>query len=179
MAAGYDKNLIFRHLIGYAGGMIIFLAVIPVSLWCLSHIEFPPFATEIIPYAVLRVLTAVVLTSIGLIFVIWSNVFLFFRGKGGPFDIAGIKVSPRTTKLVTQGPYRLTRNPMVFGANTLYLALCLYLNSLGCLLTLGFFFVLIVRNVVRKEEERLLRDFGAEYSKYRDETSRFIPLPRK
>jgi protein-S-isoprenylcysteine O-methyltransferase Ste14 len=37
------------------------------------------------------------------------------RGKGNPMDAFGHEVAPRTQHLMTDGPYRLNRNPMLTG----------------------------------------------------------------
>jgi len=92
-------------------------------------------------------------------------------------DIGGVAISPRTKKLVTEGPYKYTRNPMVFGMNSIYMSIAIYLNSLGCLLVVALFFFLIVRSVVASEEKRLLSDFGDEYMEYKRKTPMIIPLP--
>jgi len=109
-------------------------------------------------------------------FVIWSNIFLLLKGKGGPTDIAGISISPQTKKLVIAGPYKYTRNPMVLGIHSTYISIAIYLNSLGCLIVLIIFFFMIVKYVVVAEEKRLFNDFGADYIKYKENTSMIIPF---
>jgi protein-S-isoprenylcysteine O-methyltransferase Ste14 len=113
---------------------------------------------------------------VGIFFVVWFNLFLFMRGKGGPTDFSGVSVSPQTQRLVTTGPYRFTRNPMVFGTNAVYLSLAIYLNSWGALIAWLLFFVFLVQFAVSREEERLLNDFGQQYSEYRARTSKIIPF---
>jgi protein-S-isoprenylcysteine O-methyltransferase Ste14 len=126
-----------------------------------------------------RIIVSVLLIISGAIFVIWSNVFLLHKGKGGPTDIAGVSISPQTKKLVVEGPYKYTRNPMVFGVSSIYTSIAIYTNSLGCLIVLILFFLTIAKYVLATEEKRLLNEFGADYSEYKKNTSMLIPLPKK
>ncbi|THB76247.1 MAG: isoprenylcysteine carboxylmethyltransferase family protein [Desulfobacteraceae bacterium] len=170
---------LIRHVLGYVAGMLIFAFLIPYGVWAMGSLELPPFNTPLFPSSGAAAALGILLFGAGLIFIIWSNVFLFFRGKGGPADIAGVAISPRTEKLVVDGPYNYTRNPMVFGANAVYLAITIYLNSLGCLIVWSVLFVLVVIPVVRLEEKRLASDFGDSYTRYKQRTSMIIPLPGK
>ena len=173
------KYNIIRYIAGYALGICIFIILIPYSLWYLSSTECFIFKLPIIPHNYTRIIVSALLFIIGSIFVVWSNIFLVFKGKGGPTDIAGVSVTPQTKKLVIAGPYKYSRNPMVFGANSIYIPISVYLNSLGCLIALIIFFLIIVKYVVATEEERLVNDFGADYIKYKENTYKIIPLPKK
>jgi len=125
----------------------------------------------------LRLCLSLLIAGIGIVFMVWSNVWLFFVGKGGPADGFGVHISPRSRHLVTSGPYRYTRNPMVFGALSFYLALAVFFNSAICL---GLVTALSVgASVYLKtvEEKRLLKDFGDAYEKYRQTVSMLVPFP--
>ncbi|WP_022664931.1 methyltransferase family protein [Desulfospira joergensenii] len=175
MIQSRQKSGILRHAAGYFIGIGLFLILIPLGIVSLASSEYRIFSIPILPYLPARVILSALFFIPGAVFVLWSNLFLFSRGKGGPTDIAGLSISPRTKKLVMEGPYRYTRNPMVFGVHSIYAALSLYLNSLGCLLVLILFFLTVVRLVVLKEEKRLEKDFGSEYAAYRKKTPMFFP----
>ena len=110
---------------------------------------------------------------------IWSNISLFMIGKGGPAEGLGIAISPRTKHLVIVGPYRYTRNPMVFGAYLCYLSLALFFNSLLCVILLAIMLPFAIVYIKLTEEKRLVKDFGEEFTKYKNEVSMFFPLKRK
>jgi len=115
----------------------------------------------------------------GLFFLIWSNIFLVSRGKGGPTEGFGISISPKTRYLVIKGPYRFTRNPMAFGALSIYFSITLFLNSLT-----GFVVVIVIMLVAiiylkTSEEKRLLKDFGDEYLQYKKKVSMIVPIPNR
>jgi protein-S-isoprenylcysteine O-methyltransferase Ste14 len=175
--AGEHQSSILGYVIGYFIGTGVFMMLIPYVIWRLSSVDNQIFRAKIIPVNDANIILSTPLFMVGAIFVIWSNFFLVSKGKGGPVDIGGVAISPRTKKLVTEGPYKYTRNPMVFGMNSIYMSIAIYLNSLGCLLVVALFFFLIVRSVVASEEKRLLSDFGDEYMEYKRKTPMIIPLP--
>ena len=174
-----DQNNSIRYIAGYVIGIGVFVLLIPYCIWYLSSTGYGIFSVSIIPFDYARIIVSLLLLISGALFVVWSNVFLLLKGKGGPTDIAGISISPQTKKLVKEGPYAYTRNPMVFGVHSIYISIAIYLNSLGCLIVLIIFFLTIVKYALRTEEKRLLNDFGDDYIKYKDTTSMIIPLPKK
>jgi protein-S-isoprenylcysteine O-methyltransferase Ste14 len=174
-----QQNSVLRHILGYALGAAFFIILIPYALWYLSSLDYPVFNIPIVPIDNVNLIIAPPILIIGVVYVVWSNIYLLSKGKGGPTDFRGVSVSPRTQLLVRNGPYKHSRNPMVFGTNALYLSIVIYLNSLGCLIVLAIFFLLIVKYVVAEEEKRLLRDFGDDYLHYKEKTSMIIPLPAR
>ena len=168
------KNVV-RHFAGYLVGLSLFALAIPYGLLKLS--SFHPIHLPIVNAA--RVALAAILGSIGIVFMLWSNSALLVLGKGGPTDAFNIAISPRTKYLVVRGPYRYTRNPMVFGAFSCYFALAIFRNSLQTVLALIAFF-LVMRFLLQKtEEKRLLKDFGQEYEEYRTNTPMIVPWPAR
>jgi len=111
----------------------------------------------------------------GLLFSFWSIVVQNKIGKGGPLEGYKIGISPKTHKLNTTGPYKFTRNPMLFGTCTYYFSLVLFFNSPVFLLLSLMFTIFMIIFVKNTEEKRLLTDFGKEYENYRKKTSLFIP----
>lgn len=79
----------------------------------------------------------------------------------------------KSEKLVIQGVYKYSRNPMYLGFFLWLLALGLYLGSLAILLTP--FFVLYMNKFQIKPEERFLEDkFGETYLDYKMTVRRWI-----
>ncbi len=108
----------------------------------------------------------------GLALSVWTIVYMKRRGKGNPMDAFGHEVAPRTQHLMTDGPYRLNRNPMLTGT-LLYLAgVVVWLWTWhAAAVWVAFLAVMLVQVV--SEERRLSRDFGEEYDAYRRRTRRF------
>ena len=174
-----NRRKCIKFITGYILGGSFFLLLIPGVIYYASL--FPaalipgPFPGD----SLLRIIISFLLFLVGAVFMIWSNVSLFITGKGGPTEGFGVEISPKTKVLVIVGPYRYTRNPMVFGAYTMYLALTVFLNSYPAMILVLLFFPVIIFYLKRSEEKRLLKDFGEDFLKYRERVSMLIPLPPK
>jgi protein-S-isoprenylcysteine O-methyltransferase Ste14 len=165
-----------QFLVGYLFGIALFFILIPYGFLKLSQLDFLFNYRMIVGSMVVRFALSGVLLLIGTFFLLWSNLYLFQIGKGGPAEGMGVALSPRTKKLVISGPYKYCRNPMVFGALTVYLALVIYLNSISGLISLMFLLCGAIFYLKYSEEKRLLRDFGSDYIQYRKKVPMIIPL---
>ena len=90
------------------------------------------------------------------------------HGGGGP----GIDNPP--TRIVTQGPYRLTRNPMYLGHVIFMLGLAVTFRSWLALAILVPRAIWFHRRVVA-DEARLAARFGPEYESYQARVKRWLP----
>lgn len=79
-----------------------------------------------------------------------------------------------TTALVTDGPYRFTRNPMYLGFALVYVGVTLLVNTLWPLLLLPVVLTVIHFLVIRREERYLERKFGDDYRAYLRTVRRWI-----
>ena len=108
----------------------------------------------------------------GMTLSVYTIIFMGKRGKGNPMDAFGHELAPRTRHLMTDGPYRLNRNPMLTGT-LLYLAgWVVWLWSWQACVVWAAFFVIMFLQVL-SEEKRLRRDFGKEYEDYCRKRRRF------
>jgi protein-S-isoprenylcysteine O-methyltransferase Ste14 len=89
---------------------------------------------------------------------------------------AGTPVFPTepTTALVTDGPFRYTRNPVYLGLGTAYKGLGFWLGRIGPLVLLPVAMAVIERGVIEREERYLARKFGAAYRTYRSTVPRWM-----
>jgi protein-S-isoprenylcysteine O-methyltransferase Ste14 len=168
---------VFRHLLGFAVGITVFLILIPLGIYYLSEVVDSSLGLPRFHDVAGRLVFAFPLLVCGVVYVLWSNLFLVLRGKGGPAEGFGVAISPRTERLVATGPYRNTRNPMGFGALSIYYSIALFLGTIGGLLILLLFSILVPVYLRRAEEPRLLSEFGEEYEEYRKRVSMIVPLP--
>lgn len=84
-------------------------------------------------------------------------------------------IRPRNTKkLVVNGFYRFTRNPMYLGMLCLLTAWALHLASLSPLLVLPLFVLVINEMQIKPEEAALQQKFGEEYTHFRQRVRRWI-----
>ena len=90
------------------------------------------------------------------------------QGGGGP----GMAAPPQ--RIVAQGPYRYTRNPMYLGHLIFMLGLAVTFWSFMALLLLAVNAVWFHRRVL-EDEARLRGRFGAQYAEYQARVKRWIP----
>ncbi|MBR4136187.1 MAG: isoprenylcysteine carboxylmethyltransferase family protein [Bacteroidales bacterium] len=158
-----------REILGYAIGFVLFVVLIPVIMWLCS--KMPTFSW---PHPFL-VGIAIICIIDGLTMSIWAIVYMRRVGDGNPMDAFGHEVAPRTKHLMTDGPYRLSRNPMLTGIFVYLIGCCILLGTWQSLVVF-LIFVAIMLVQVRTEEERLRHDFGEEYEKYCKKVGRFLPF---
>ena len=94
-------------------------------------------------------------------------------GEGNPFDAYNHELAPRTKHLMTDGPYKFTRNPMLVGIYIYDLGVLLWLQSWWPLAVLAIE-VIMLSLQVRSEEKRLEMDFGDEYRAYKQSVPRYL-----
>lgn len=152
---------------GYFLGFIIFIAGIPTLMWWVSGMP----DISVIP--LVRMCVATVLVLSGLALSVWSIVYMKRVGEGNPFDAMGHEVDPRTRHLMTEGPYKRSRNPMLSGTYIYYIGIIIALWNWRALLVFAAVFVFMMFQV-RSEEKRLETDFGQEYLNYKNNTGRFF-----
>lgn len=169
-----------RMILGYIVGGLLVIIIAPSIIYLATTLIDSIFKIRIIQNNILQWIIAVLLLAPGLLFGISSIIYQNIVGKGGPVEIGNIEISPKTKNLVVSGPYRYTRNPMLFGTLSIYFALAIIINSITAVIIVIIFAAFMLNVVVRKEEERLLKDFGDQYDEYRKKTSLIIPcFPKK
>lgn len=167
-----------KEVAGYLLGGLLFVGLMPTVMWLASG--RPPLQHI---GAVRASVTGLMMIG-GLALSIWTIFYMRRRGKGRTssgclqrgelVDLRASKyeVAPRTQQLMTDGPYRLNRNPMLTGT-LLYLAgVVVWLWTWQAALVWMLFLAIMMVQVI-SEEHRLLRDFGDEYDAYRRRTRRF------
>lgn len=102
---------------------------------------------------------------------IWLNV----RGSG-QFEDAGRPIRPgsRGGVLVTDGVFRVSRNPMYLGMACALLGSALALGSTVALVVTPLFAGVIDRGFIAMEERVLEEEFGETYRAYRRQVRRWI-----
>jgi protein-S-isoprenylcysteine O-methyltransferase Ste14 len=80
---------------------------------------------------------------------------------------------PATT-IVTEGPFRFTRNPVYLSMTLLYLGIMFLVNSLWLLLILPPILGLMNVGVIAREERYLEHKFGAQYLAYKQRVRRWL-----
>ena len=157
-----------RDVIGYLLGLIIFIIGIPFVMYLAAG---SPNLAEI---GLLRWFIVIILAIIDIGLSIWSIIYMKNVGGGNPFDAFNHEVAPRTSSLMTDGPYGICRNPMLLGVFIFHIGVLIALLSWQSLII--FVIEIIIMNIqVKKEEQRLESDFGNDYVEYKESVNRFFP----
>lgn len=160
-----------KQVLGYFLGFAIFIAGIPALMRLVSGMP----ALADIPVG--RLYLSALIALAGLSLSMWSIVYMKRVGKGNPFDAMGREIAPRTRHLMTEGPYKMSRNPMLSGTYLYYAGVVVALWTWWALLVFAAVAGLMMLQV-RSEEKRLEADFGEEYLEYKKRTGRFITLKK-
>ena len=110
---------------------------------------------------------------VGFFWAIWANIEIYKRGNGSPVPFK----DTHTLNVVRSGPYKYTRNPMIFGYVLIWIGLGVLLNTF--FLTVGFsliILILLVLVVKLWEEKNLEKRFGSQYLEYKNTVSFIIPF---
>lgn len=79
-----------------------------------------------------------------------------------------------TTTVISEGPFRLTRNPLYLSVLMLYAGIAILVNEVWMLCLLPVMLVALDRGAVKHEEEYLERKFGDQYLEYKRSVRRWI-----
>jgi len=79
-----------------------------------------------------------------------------------------------TTALVTEGPYRYSRNPIYVALTLLYLGVAFLVNALWILLLVVPVLLVMRYGVIAREEAYLTRKFGDAYRQYTAQVRRWL-----
>lgn len=89
---------------------------------------------------------------------------------------AGTPIQTRkpVSSLVSDGPFRYTRNPAYLAMATAYAGIASLRNSLWAILLLPVTLLVIQKGVIEREEVYLERIFGQEYLRYKEQVRRWV-----
>jgi protein-S-isoprenylcysteine O-methyltransferase Ste14 len=116
----------------------------------------------------------------------WNRLGGLAGGAGVAIDVAAFRrfgqvrttVNPmdpsKATRLVTDGVFRISRNPMYLGLLLLLIGWALWLGSASAWLIPPLFVLMITWLQIIPEEQVLSRLFGAQYLEYRQSVARWI-----
>ena len=81
----------------------------------------------------------------------------------------------KTQKLIMQGPYSITRNPLYFFSFLGYIGITAAFGSIVLIVIVSAIFLLYYIPLMREEESRLTDAFGEDFSDYKKRVPLFIP----
>jgi protein-S-isoprenylcysteine O-methyltransferase Ste14 len=137
--------------------------LIAILLMGALHFLFPIWVFTQSPWRLLGVIPLVLGVGLNLIA---NRAFHESRTAVRPFE--------RSNKLVTDGVYSASRNPMYLGFVLILLGLAILLGSLAPIFVVLLFMAAIQFNFISAEERMLAERFGAEWQQYAARTRRWI-----
>lgn len=149
---------------------LLLMAALEVLL--ISVFEQLPGLLEL-DLGLLNSLGGLLAVAVGGFLVIWSVWIQYTEGQGTPAPAAATK------KLLVDGPYAFTRNPMTLGAAIFYLGIAFWRGSVAALLLVLLVFTCLLTYIYFHETQELSERFGEDYRAYRQSTPFLIPRFRK
>ncbi len=107
----------------------------------------------------------------------WTGVALVLAGVMGRLWCTMYIGGRKNDELVTEGPYSVCRNPLYFFSFIAGLGIGTALENLAVLALLIAGFGVYYPSVIRAEEKRLAKLFGAKFEAYTASTPSFFPKP--
>lgn len=115
-----------------------------------------------------HVVPAAVLLCLGTALLLWCVREFYVAGRGtlAPWN------PPR--RLVTSGPYRITRNPMYLGVDLILVGWCALWSSCALIIYAALFMIGFHLRVLLVEEPWARRRFGTEWDAYQARVPRWL-----
>ena len=85
-----------------------------------------------------------------------------------------VKPFEESSNLVTNGVFRISRNPMYLGFTLILTGIAILLRTLSPYLVIFAFVAVIDKTFVRVEEQMLAEKFGASWKQYQSTTRRWL-----
>jgi protein-S-isoprenylcysteine O-methyltransferase Ste14 len=96
------------------------------------------------------------------------------KRAGTPFVGEPLVQGRPTSTLITDGPFRYTRNPGYLAGAIVYAGIASLANALWAFLFLSVTLLVMRRTAIEGEERYLEREFGEEYLRYKARVRRWI-----
>ena len=113
-------------------------------------------------------------TKIGLLLTAGSLLMVFYLRYIFYHRDTTIKPFAKSDQLITNGIYRISRNPIYIGMVVFLVGTAILFGSATPWIVIPFYPWLINRKFILIEEEMLEKEFGEEYRKYKSRVRRWI-----
>lgn len=144
--------------------LLIIRVLPPLDNW----IGFPSISAGIVNFIIGGILVLISAT-----YAFWSIFSQLTRARGTPLPMMA------TQKLLIDGPFKQSRNPMGFGAICMYFGMATIVGSPTSMMIVLVFLILLILWIKKVEEKELEIRFGQDYMEYKKSTAFMIPQPWK
>ncbi len=146
------------------------LVIIPPPLWALLFVLTAYFGGKALSLPVLFQHTVLGWTIFALGFAVSASGRLAFAKAGTEV----VPVSKKNSSLVTEGPFRLTRNPMYLGILIGVAGLAIVIGNILAYVMILAFFLFANFISIPYEEEKMERQYGEAWRDYKARVRRWI-----
>lgn len=166
--AKHEYSLRTRLLALIPAGLL-FLFLFPYTLGVLlpnvdASLNLPPLF-----FGAVNIIIGGLLVIVGAIFGLWSIMQQMTQAQGTPIPVMA------TQKLLINGVFNYSRNPMLFGTFCAYLGVAILIGSIASMVAVILFTLLIITYIKTIEEKELELRFGQDYLDYKVSTPFFFP----
>ena len=163
-----------KYLVSY----LLIFALVPLFTYFFGKYVDQALSLSLFPQFPFNLIFGFSIFLFGLWIGIKSTRVVFRVGRGLPWgDLNG---EAQSSRLVTQGPFAYTRNPMTIGYSALPCGMGLMFQSLSMsLIVPALTLIATILWVKIIEEPKLEKRFGNEYQEYKKRTPFLIPKPKQ
>lgn len=148
---------------------LLFLVFFPYSLVVLLPRLDAPLNFPHLYLGAVNIIIGGLLVTLGALFSLWSIIQQMTQAQGTPIPVMA------TQKLLINGVFKYSRNPMLFGTFCAYLGVAILVGSISSMVAVILFTLLIIAYIKFIEEKELEFRFGQEYLAYKTSTPFFFP----
>lgn len=117
--------------------------------------------------SLITVSLGLLLLTIGFLIRVWAT-YYFYLNKMGV-----IRLKPQE-KLITEGPFALSRNPLYLGGNIFIFFGAVFVLGSPSGVVLTFVVIFLTNLMIKREEKQLEQTFGEEWLRYKKKVRRWI-----
>ena len=137
--------------------------IIFLVLSIVLHFVFPTKKIIFYPYS-----------QIGWLFIIFGGVLNIWTDRLFKIKKTTIKPGEKSKKLVTDGPFKISRHPIYLGMTFILFGIALLHGTLITFIFPIFFIILTEKLFIPIEEKNLEKTFGKKYLDYKKKVGRWI-----
>jgi len=170
--AQQEYNPATRRVMLFLSG-VFFLIVVPLGIVFVSALLDQSLRLPLFGNPATNTMISTVLMAAGFVWAMWAVYVQVTQGHGTPVPA----MAPR--KLIVDGPYQYSRNPMALGTLTFYLGVAIALGSYSAVMLVLVLALLLLFYIREVEEKKMAERYGEAYQQYRESTPFIIPRLRK
>jgi len=160
----FMENNLTEHPLELKIPPVIVFGFFALMMWAIA-VYFPVFDITIPLRLYLTGFLIVVALYAGI-----HSILLFYRFKTSVHPQKPQEVS----RLITDGPFKHTRNPMYLALSLVLIAWAIFLSDLIALMMMPAFYWYMTRFQIIPEERALISKFGEEYEEYVEKAPRWL-----